>query len=46
MCIVGPAASAIDQGFEVCVIADAGGSFQNYPDDYKVIEDLHAQEAS
>lgn len=25
VCIVGPAASAIDQGFEVCVIADACG---------------------
>jgi len=22
---------------------DAGGGFQNYPDDYQVIEDLHRQ---
>jgi predicted amidohydrolase YtcJ len=24
-------------------VIDAGGGFQNYPDDYKVIEDLHAR---
>jgi predicted amidohydrolase YtcJ len=24
-------------------VADAGGGFQNYPDDYKVIEELHRQ---
>jgi hypothetical protein len=24
-------------------VIDAGGGFQNYPDDYRVIEDLHAQ---
>jgi predicted amidohydrolase YtcJ len=27
----------------VTSVIDAGGGFQNYPDDYKVIEDLHAQ---
>jgi len=25
-------------------VADAGGGFQNYPDDYKVIEELHRQQ--
>ncbi len=29
VCIVGPALSAIDQGFEVCVIADACGDVSN-----------------
>jgi predicted amidohydrolase YtcJ len=27
----------------VTSVADAGGGFQNYPDDYKVIENLHQQ---
>jgi predicted amidohydrolase YtcJ len=27
----------------VTSVIDAGGGFQNYPDDYKVIEDLHSQ---
>lgn len=27
----------------VTSVIDAGGGFQNYPDDYKVIEDLHAR---
>jgi predicted amidohydrolase YtcJ len=27
----------------VTSVIDAGGGFQNYPDDYKVIEDLHAK---
>ena len=26
-------------------VADAGGGFQNYPDDYRVIEQLHRQQA-
>ncbi len=28
----------------VTSVIDAGGGFQNYPDDYKVIEDLHARD--
>jgi len=28
----------------VTSVIDAGGGFQNYPDDYKVIEDLHQQD--
>ncbi|MCA0202474.1 MAG: amidohydrolase [Proteobacteria bacterium] len=27
----------------VTSVIDAGGGFQNYPDDYKIIEDLHAE---
>src|SRR5262249_48799053 len=27
----------------VTSVIDAGGGFQNYPDDYKVVEDLHQQ---
>src|SRR5213082_3267630 len=27
--------------FGITSVIDAGGGFQNYPDDYKVVEDLH-----
>ena len=29
----------------VTSVIDAGGGFQNYPDDYRVIEELHRRRA-